>query len=80
MFTEILNVVDLLGKPTVVIVTVGPAYCCYCSTTSRPGGTAVTPYSHPLLTPYSQTKTVALTDTVCGTLDYTGMRQLTVPS
>ena len=26
MFTEILNVVDLLGKPTVVIVTVGQAY------------------------------------------------------
>ena len=30
MFTEILNIVDLLGQPTVVIVTVGPAYCCYC--------------------------------------------------
>jgi len=42
VFTEILNVVDLLGKPTVVIVTVGPAYCCYCS---RPGGTAVTAYT-----------------------------------
>ena len=30
MFTEILNIVDLLGHPTVVIVTVGPAHCCYC--------------------------------------------------
>ena len=30
MFTEILNIVDLLGQPTVVTVTVGPDYCCYC--------------------------------------------------
>ena len=30
MLTKILNIVDLLGHPTVVIVTVGPAYCCYC--------------------------------------------------
>ena len=29
VFTEILNIVDLLGQPTVVIVTVGPAYGCY---------------------------------------------------
>ena len=32
------------------------------------------------VTSYCQTKTVTLTDTVRGTLDYTGMRQLTVPS
>ena len=32
MLTEILNIVVLLGKPTVVIVIVQPAYCCYCST------------------------------------------------
>ena len=32
MFTKILNVVQLFGKPTVVIVTVQPLYCCYCST------------------------------------------------
>lgn len=36
VLTEILNIVDLLGHPTVVIiVTVGPAYCCYCSSTQR---------------------------------------------
>ena len=35
MLTEILNIVDLLGYPTVVIVTVGPAYCCYCYTPTR---------------------------------------------
>ena len=32
VFTKILNVVQLFGKPTVVIVTVQPLYCCYCST------------------------------------------------
>jgi len=32
VLTEILNIVVLLGKPTVVIVIVQPAYCCYCST------------------------------------------------
>ena len=35
MLTEILNNMTLLycsGKPTVVIVIVQPAYCCYCST------------------------------------------------
>ena len=30
--------------------------------------------------PYYRSTAVALIDTVCGTLDYTGMRQLTVPS
>ena len=31
MFTEILNIVVLLAKPTVVIVIVQAANCCYCS-------------------------------------------------
>ena len=31
MFTEILNIVVLLAKPTVVIVIVQRLYCCYCS-------------------------------------------------
>ena len=31
MLTEILNIVDLLGQPTVVIVIVQRLYCCYCS-------------------------------------------------
>ena len=31
MFTEILNIVDLLGQPSVVIVIVQRLYCCYCS-------------------------------------------------
>ena len=31
MFTETLNIVDLLGQPTVVIVIVQRLYCCYCS-------------------------------------------------
>ena len=31
MFTDILNIVVLLAKPTVVTVIVQPAYCCYCS-------------------------------------------------
>ena len=31
MFTKILNVVQLFTKPTVVIVIVQAAYCCYCS-------------------------------------------------
>ena len=44
MFTEILNVVDLLGQPTVVIVTVGPAYCCYCSS---PRTVVSVPLRHP---------------------------------
>ena len=33
LFTEILNIVVLLAKPTVVIVIVERPYCCYCSTT-----------------------------------------------
>ena len=33
MFTEVLNIVVLLAKPTVVTVTVQPAHCCYCSAT-----------------------------------------------
>ena len=36
MFTQILNIVVLLAKPSVVIVIVQRSYCCYCSTTKRP--------------------------------------------
>ena len=31
VFTEIINIVDLLGQPIVVIVAIEPAYCCHCS-------------------------------------------------
>ena len=44
MFTEILSVVVLLAFPTVVIVTVGPAYCCYCSS---PRTVVSVPLRHP---------------------------------
>ena len=33
MLAEILNIVVLLAKPTVVIVIVERPYCCYCSAT-----------------------------------------------
>ena len=36
VFTQILNIVVLLAKPSVVIVIVQRSYCCYCSTTKRP--------------------------------------------
>ena len=44
VFTEILSVVVLLAFPTVVIVTVGPAYCCYCSS---PRTVVSVPLRHP---------------------------------